>query len=181
MVANKKQVANYCFYTHTHTFCEYQTLPWSRSSQWSMWAVMWDTSELHWQEASYNAQDVWYKVQQQAVHMYGSIHICTSYNNLRHCWDQCKALFAIWQWRCEHHECREYRRKNFHVPGQNAINIQNWQPDWLECWMLRMWYWNRNRFYSNVTLTTLVTQHWHQHHSELGSALGNVICISYAA
>ena len=24
-------------------------------------------------------------------------------------------------------------------------------------------------------------QHWHQHHSELGSALGNAICISYAA
>ena len=40
MVANKKQVANYCFYTHTHTFCEYQTLPRSRSIQWSMWAVM---------------------------------------------------------------------------------------------------------------------------------------------
>ena len=146
-----------------------------------MWAVMWDTSELHWQEASYNAQDVWYKVQQQAVHMYGSIHmyqlqqpetllrpmqglVC---NMTMEMWASRVSWVSQKKFPCSWSKCHQHPK------------LTTWLVGMLE--MLCMWRWNRNRFYSNITLTTLVTQHWHQHHSELGSTLGNVICISYAA
>ena len=57
-------------------------------------------------------------------------------------------------------------QKNLYVPGQNAfLNVQTFDNiiDWtLE--MLHSQLWIRNQFYSSVTLTTLVMQHWRQRH-----------------
>ena len=68
-VANKKQVANYCFYTHTTPVNTKHSLGLKIYSVKHV--SCYGTSQLLWHtDFSYNIQGVRYKVQQQAVHMY---------------------------------------------------------------------------------------------------------------